>query len=98
MPAYLIVTREGPLQDPAAMETYTGLLRSDRPQVAAQPSPLVIHGNTVSLEGSEPESVIVLQFPSLETAKAWYDSPEYQAALVHRKKAANFRAFIVEGI
>lgn len=98
MPAYLIVTREGAMENPSAMETYTRMLRESRPNVEAQPTPVVIHGNTLSLEGSAPQSVIVLQFPSLEAAKAWYESPEYQAALVHRKSAASFRAFIVEGI
>jgi uncharacterized protein (DUF1330 family) len=27
----------------------------------------------------------------------WYDDPLYQAASVHRKMAAHYRAFLVEG-
>jgi uncharacterized protein (DUF1330 family) len=38
-----------------------------------------------------------LQFPTVEDAKAWYHSPGYQAAAVHRRKGADYRAVIVEG-
>jgi uncharacterized protein (DUF1330 family) len=28
-----------------------------------------------------------MEFPTVEDAKAWYNSPGYQAAIPHRKKA-----------
>jgi uncharacterized protein (DUF1330 family) len=31
-------------------------------------------------------------------AKAWYESPLYQQALVHRLKGAEYRVFMVEGL
>ena len=40
----------------------------------------------------------MLQFPTMEEARAWYNSPAYQAALVHRRKGADWRAFIVQGL
>ena len=36
-------------------------------------------------------------FTSVEQAKAWYDSPLYQEATVHRLKGGNWRVMIVEG-
>ena len=42
-------------------------------------------GRTVTLEG--PENTVrnvLIEFDSIEAAEAWYNSPEYQAAKVHR--------------
>jgi len=41
---------------------------------------------------------VIIEFDSPETARACYNSPEYQAALKHRKAAASFGAIVlVEG-
>ncbi len=50
------------------------------------------------LEGPEIEGAVVLEFPTFEAAKAWYDSPAYREAREHRFKGANYRAFIVQGV
>ena len=55
-------------------------------------------GKTISLEGEPPKSIVMIQFESLEKAKAWYDSPEYQAIKPIRQSAAKGRLFLVEGI
>ena len=49
------------------------------------------------LEGEPAEAVVVLEFPTLEEAKAWYYSPVYQEALTHRRAGAKCHAFMVEG-
>ena len=59
--------------------------------------PLVIYGDTIGVECPAPDAVIMLEFPKLAEAQAWYKSPGYQAALPHRPKAADYRAFIVRG-
>ncbi len=97
MPAYMIVTREGPIRDQEAMNTYARMNRENPPKIGGL-KPLVIYGAIEALEGDSPEGVVVLQFPSVADAKAWYNSPEYQAAIPHRQKGADFRIFIVEGI
>ena len=51
-----------------------------------------------TLEGPEPEGLVVLEFPTIADAKAWYESPAYQDALVHRKAGSISRAFLVEGV
>jgi uncharacterized protein (DUF1330 family) len=40
---------------------------------------------------------VVLTFPSMEAARGWYDSPEYQAILPLRLAAARCRSVFVEG-
>jgi uncharacterized protein (DUF1330 family) len=97
MPAYLIVYRESPVRDAAEMEQYQAQTR----QMSGgdwKLTPRVIYGDVTPLEGQAPDGVIMLEFPTVEEAKAWYESPAYQAALPHRKKAADFRAIIVQGM
>ena len=50
------------------------------------------------LEGPEVEGVVILEFPSFDEAKAWYDSPAYREVREHRFRGADYRAVIVEGI
>jgi len=96
MPAYLIVTRESPVRDQSELDTYSKMNRESprNPDL----TPLVLYGAVDALEGAAPEAVVVLKFPTMAAAKAWYESPAYQAALAHRQKGADWRAFIVEGL
>ena len=59
--------------------------------------PVAMLGAVEGLEGPTPDAVVMLEFPSIEDAKAWYNSPGYQAALPHRLAAAPYRTFIFEG-
>jgi uncharacterized protein (DUF1330 family) len=55
-------------------------------------------GAVESKEGGwAPTRVVVLEFPSMEKARAWYHSPEYAPALALRHKAANAKLILVEG-
>lgn len=96
MAAYLIVYREGPLSDPDAFAEYQR--RTREMQTEVKPKPLVVYGALQGLEGQPPEGVIMLEFPTAADARAWYESPSYQAALPFRKKAADYRSIIVEGL
>ena len=54
---------------------------------------------TLSLEGpEETRRVVILEFPSLEQAKRWYHSDEYQAAKKIRAGAAEAEFLAIEGI
>lgn len=96
MPAYMIFIREDKIRDQAEMDIYSQMNRSNPrdPNV----TPLVVYGAIEAVEGKAPDGMIVLQFPTVEDAKAWYNSPGYQAALPHRKKGADYRAMIVQGL
>lgn len=96
MPAYVLVMRESTVRDPEALTEYQRLNRINPRDPNL--TPLVVYGKTEALEGEAPDGTILLQFPDMEAARAWYHSPAYQEALQYRLKAADYRAFIVEGL
>jgi uncharacterized protein (DUF1330 family) len=60
---------------------------------------IVRGGETVTLEGpQETGRVVVIEFDSLEQAKAFYDSEEYQAAIKLRAGAATAQFIVVAGV
>jgi uncharacterized protein (DUF1330 family) len=52
-----------------------------------------------ALEGEWPEGnrMVIIEFPSLERAKAWYHSPEYARARAVRKDISGRRMLFVPG-
>lgn len=56
-------------------------------------------GATVAKEGAPPAPrVAIVEFPSLAAARAYYESPDYQAILPIRRGASTGRLFLVEGV
>ena len=59
---------------------------------------LVRGGKLEALEGAAPRSrVVVIEFPTFEQAKAWYDSEEYAPIKAIRLGASEGDVFLVEG-
>ena len=58
---------------------------------------LAAYGKFESLEGAPIEGSVILEFPTMDAAKAWYNGPEYSAVRIDRFKGADYRVFIVEG-
>jgi uncharacterized protein (DUF1330 family) len=96
MPAYIITTRRGPVRDEEAMAEYQRRTRAMKGNFKLTPK--VIYGAVEGLEGDVPDGVVMLEFPSMDDAKAWYNNDEYQAAIPYRQKAADYEMFIVEGL
>jgi uncharacterized protein (DUF1330 family) len=96
MAAYLVADYVE-ISDPAVMEEY-------RQQIVPTLAPyggrfIVRGGKTVPLEGGwEPLRLVIIEFPSLERAQAWYASDEYRGPLELRKPAARIRLIFVEGV
>jgi len=42
--------------------------------------------------------VVVIEFASIEKAQEYYNSPEYQEAMSHRKGAGNLQITVVKGV
>jgi uncharacterized protein (DUF1330 family) len=59
---------------------------------------IVRNGKLEPLEGPAPEGVIVIEFPTMEEARGWYFSPQYQEVAKHRFNAAKYRGFFVEAL
>jgi len=95
MPAYIIFTREKTINQ-AEMDVYNSLAGKT---LAGHPAEvLAFYGEQEVLEGPAHEGAVVLSFPTLADAKAWYDSPAYQDAAQHRHTGSEYRVFIVEGV
>ncbi len=56
-------------------------------------------GNVENLSGDwNPERIVLLEFPNLEKAKAWVDSPEYGTVKVIRDKTARVNMVAFESL
>jgi uncharacterized protein (DUF1330 family) len=95
MPAYILVDCE--VTDPQRYEAYKALAPAAIARYGGRY--LVRGGETVKLEGNwTPKRVVVLEFPTLEAAKTFYDSPEYRTARDARAGAANMNLVAVAGL
>jgi uncharacterized protein (DUF1330 family) len=95
MTAYVMFIREEPYHDLAAMAEYTRLAMAGLGQSKA--NPLVANGAIEAFEGEAPDGVVMIAFPTMEDARAWYNGPSYQAAIPFRKQGSNYRVFLAEG-
>jgi len=95
MAAYLLVDCE--VTDPARYETYKKLAPAAIAKYGGRY--LARGGATTLLEGDwRPNRIVVLEFPDADTARRFYDSPEYRAARAERAGAANMKMLLVEGV
>ncbi len=53
-----------------------------------------------TLEGNAklPSAIIVLEFPSMEQAKAWYHDPEYSPMIKLRQTGSDGDVVVVDGV
>ncbi len=95
MPAYIIVEVE--VHDPQRYENYKAMVPSS---LEAYGGRFLIRGGKVeTLEGDwSPKRFVMVEFPSLGQAKAWWDSPEYAEAKALRQATATTQMIVVEGI
>ena len=59
----------------------------------------LVHGDEVEvIENNWPGNVIMIEFPDLATAKAWYASEAYQAILPLRLRNSESDVILVNGV
>jgi uncharacterized protein (DUF1330 family) len=59
---------------------------------------VLLGGAAEAVEGDwRPHRLVVIRFESVAAARAWYQSPEYQAVLPIRLRSARSSVVIVEG-
>lgn len=95
MAAFIVFTRER-TRDPAELAIY-----ADKAHAGLAGYPITIramYGRHEVIEGPDIEGVAILEFPTFEAAKAWYENPVYSEARKHRLKAGDYRAVIVEAV
>ncbi len=95
MSALVIVEIE--VRDPETYERYKRLVPGS---LEAYGGRFVARGGAIeSLEGDWlPERIVVLEFPSLERARQWWESAEYREAKALRMRAARTRMIATEGV
>ena len=96
MAVYMLFIRENPIRDKAEMDTYSRMNREGPRDPKLKP--LVVYGATEAIEGKAWDGLVMVEFPTAEDAKAWYNSPSYQAAMKHRLKGADYRVMMVQGL
>ena len=95
MPAYVINDME--ITDPALFEEYRKLTPATVAQYGGRF--LVRGGRVEPLEGDwSPSRLVILEFPSMDQARAWVDSPEYAPAKRLRQLASKSNLILVEGV
>jgi uncharacterized protein (DUF1330 family) len=95
MAAYVVVDVE--VQDPLRYEEYR---KTVAPTLAAYGGRFLVRGGKVhSLEGSwSPKRLVIVEFPDVATARAWWASAEYANPKAIRQSASHTEMIVVEGI
>lgn len=94
MKTYLIV--EVSITDKIIYEEYKKLTPA---AIAAFDGKFIVRGGrTETLEGDwQPERMVVVEFPSVEKARAWWHSDQYAAAKAIRQQSAHTKMLLIEG-
>jgi uncharacterized protein (DUF1330 family) len=94
MKAYVIVDVD--IKDPVRYEDYKKLTPASL--VSYEGKFVVRGGKAETLEGSwKPGRLVVVEFPSMEKAKAWWSSEGYAPAKAIRQSASVTQMIVVEG-
>ena len=95
MPAYVI--SDVVIRDQEAIQSYRTRAAASIAQYGGR---YRARGGAIErLEGPwDPKMIIVVEFPDMERARAWYGSPEYAAALQIRDQAISRSLILVDGV
>jgi uncharacterized protein (DUF1330 family) len=95
MAAYVIADID--VKDP---DRYAEYRRMVPPTIAKYGGRFLARGGAVeSLEGPwQPKRTVILEFPSVDRARAWWDSPEYAPAKALRRATSEGSLVLLEGI
>ena len=95
MPAYVIVDLT--VTDLPTMEEYRKRVPAT---LAAYGGRFLVRGGAhQTVEGDwKPNRLVILEFPSMDQAKRWYDSEEYREPKAMRLRAGRGNMVMVEGV
>ena len=95
MAAYVIVQVD--VKDPVRYEDYKKMVPASLARYGGRF--LVRGGKTHTMEGDwSPRRLVIVEFPSVEQAKAWWASPEYAEAKALRQATSESQLIIAEGL
>ncbi len=95
MPVYVIA--DGRAADPSKLDEYR---RRNAELVPRHGGRFLVRGGEHELlEGDwSPTRLVIMEFPDRESARAWYESPEYVELRAQRQGAAETDMVLVEGV
>jgi len=95
VPAYVVGDIR--ITDPVAFRAHVPVALAT---VARHGGRVVAGGDQLELldGGPIPERLVIIEFPDIETARRWYKSDEYQAALKVRLSTSHGRVVLIEGV
>lgn len=95
MAAYVIADVD--VTDPVTYEDYKKLTPA---VIAAYGGKFVARGGTAEvLEGEwSPHRIVILEFESIDQARKWYHSPEYEKPKALRQSASRGSLIVVDGV
>jgi uncharacterized protein (DUF1330 family) len=95
MPAYVVVNVD--VNDPVRYERYKQLAQESLPVYGGR---YLARGAAVEiLEGEwSPKRLVILEFPSVDRAKAWWASSEYAEGKALRQATAHTDMVLTEGL
>jgi uncharacterized protein (DUF1330 family) len=95
MVAYIVFTREKVL-DQRGLDVFA--TEAQTTVAGHEVKMLAFYGSHEDLEGRSTEGTVILEFPSIEAAKAWYNGSTYREVREQRLKGATDRVTLVEGV
>ncbi len=97
-PAFVIVERTATTGPESIQEEYAKLAREILPKYGARYLARSQRNTLLEGDGVAPCCMAILQFPSLDAVKRWYDSPENREAAKVRQSGAKFRLIAIDGL
>jgi len=94
MPAYMVYVCEKVL-DRKELDTYWSKIGPTLEGYGAKN--VAAYTSFEQLEGAPVDGAAVIEFPSFDGAKSWYNSPAYQAIRHHRLNGARYTGLLMEG-
>jgi uncharacterized protein (DUF1330 family) len=95
MPAYALAHLRTPNLHPDVLD-YIERIQSTLDPFGGR---FIVHGAEVEVrEGPWPGTVVIIEFPDVEAARGWYESPAYREILPLRTDHIEGEAIIVEGV
>jgi uncharacterized protein (DUF1330 family) len=93
--AYVISDLE--IRDPVLIAEYRTLAQDS---IALYGGRYLVRGGAIdAVEGGwNPKMIVIVEFPDMERARAWYHSLEYAEALKVRRHALDRRLIFVDGV
>ena len=95
MAAYVIVQVD--VKDPVRYDDYKRMVPPSLEKFGGRF--LVRGGKTHTMEGDwSPKRFVMVEFPTVEQAKAWWASPEYSEAKAIRQATSEGTLIVIEGV